>query len=71
MADIWADVPTNLKEKFPAEAVFSNPKRVAKTNLYSVCIYYGKEHTPSFKAYIAIIEKRTRDRWILPSKLPI
>ena len=64
MEDIWADIPSNLKQAFPVEAIFTNPKRLGKSNLYSVCIYYGKENTSSFKGYLAIIEKHSKGRWI-------
>lgn len=66
MEDIWADVPSCLKDKFPAEAIFTNPKQLGKSNLYSVIITEGKEHTPSFKGYIAIIQKWSKERWTLP-----
>jgi hypothetical protein len=66
MEDIWADVPSCLKEKFSAEAIFTNPKQLGKSNLYSVTITEGKENTPSFKGHIALIQKWSKERWTLP-----
>jgi hypothetical protein len=68
MEDIWADVPSSLKDKFPAEAIFTNPKQLGKSNLFSICICWGEESTPSFKAFLAVIEKRSKGRWIMPTR---
>lgn len=68
--DVWADPPMWLVNTFPDGTQFSMPKCLPNTKgkLASVRAWCGAEHTPSFNAWLMVIERRN-GRWRKPSMI--
>jgi hypothetical protein len=68
MTDNWANPPQWIINAFPDSCSFSTPKFFPnQTRFASVRIWCGEENTPSFKAWIAVVECK-KNKYYKPKK---